>query len=346
MSDFLLQKHPRRGEIYHQPPGIRYSDELKKWVVTSPDLIRQAMYDDAFSVPTYDVTPIIEKLGVDLACLNELRRHFPLAVEGERHKLLREKFARHVAARSRPALDVFSAELGGRLAELADVPDGEPFCLQERLLKPTLRKTVLALADIDPKADFAVEELPLLFDSYLSASRRVKVNAIIRDALAMLPSDLPEEEKYFRIAVVALASNTTLASVSLNVIERLREQPGTPLGAIDWGSEFMRTGLPLVEKFALRDAMLGGQLIRKGEHIRLFIESDGVAPDGTHSYSDVFFAVGGHKCVGMSFSRQLWQRAATGLGAVNRKLRVLEVTEREKEYVFNLPERIRVEFHG
>lgn len=346
MSDFLLQKNQRRGEIYHQPPGIRYSDELKKWVVTSPDLIRQAMYDDAFSVPTYDVTAVIEKLGVDLRSLNELRKYFPLAVEGERHKQLREKFARHVAARSRPALDVFSAEFGGRLAELADLPDEEPFCLQERLLKPTLRKTVLTLADINPDADFAVEELPLLFDSYLSASRRVKVNAIIRDALATLPSDLAEEEKYFRVAVVALASNTTLASVSHNILERIAAQPDTPLAAIDWGSEFTRTGLPLIEKFAVRDAMLGGQLIRKGEQLRLFIESEGVAPDGSHSYSDVFFAVGPHKCVGMNFSRQLWGRVASGFGAVNRKLRVLEVAEREKEYVFNFPERIRVEFHG
>jgi cytochrome P450 len=346
VSDFLLQKDPRRGEIYHQPPGIRYSNDLKKWVVTSPDLIRQAMYDDAFSVPSYDVTPMIEKLGVDLRSLNELRKYFPLAVEGERHKQLRERFARHVAARSRPALDVLSAELGGRLAELADLPDEEPFCLQERLLKPTLRKTVLTLADIDPDADFAVEELPLLFDSYLSANRRLKVNAIIRDALATLPFDLAEEEKYFRVAVVALASNTTLASVSHNILERIAAQPDTPLAAIDWGSEFTRTGLPLIEKFAVRDAMLGGQLIRKGEHVRLFIESEGVAPDGSHSYSDVFFAVGPHKCVGMNFSRQLWGRVASGLGAVNRKLRVLEVAEREKDYVFNLPERMRVEFHG
>jgi hypothetical protein len=304
------------------------------------------MYDDAFSVPSYDVTPMIEKLGVDLRSLNELRKYFPLAVEGERHKQLRERFARHVAARSRPALDVLSAELGGRLAELADLPDEEPFCLQERLLKPTLRKTVLTLADIDPDADFAVEELPLLFDSYLSANRRLKVNAIIRDALATLPFDLAEEEKYFRVAVVALASNTTLASVSHNILERIAAQPDTPLAAIDWGSEFTRTGLPLIEKFAVRDAMLGGQLIRKGEHVRLFIESEGVAPDGSHSYSDVFFAVGPHKCVGMNFSRQLWGRVASGLGAVNRKLRVLEVAEREKDYVFNLPERIRVEFHG
>ena len=346
MSDFLLQKHPRRGETYHQPPGIRFSEELRKWVVTSPDLIRQAMYDDAFSVPTYDVTAIIEKLGVDLRSLNELRKYFPLAVEGERHKQLRERFARHVAARSRTALDVLSAEFGGRLAELAMLPDGESFCLQERLLKPTLRKTVLALADIDPQANFAVEELPLVFDSYLSANRRVKVNAIIGDALALQPADLAEDDRYFRVAVVALASNTTLASVSHNIIDRIAEQPDTPLAAIDWGSEFTRTGLPLIEKFAVRDAMLGGETIRKGEHIRLFIESDGVAPDGTHSYSDVFFAVGPHKCVGMNFSRQLWGRMASGFGAVNRKLRIIEVAEREKDYVFNLPERIRVEFHG
>ncbi|MCX7347264.1 MAG: hypothetical protein NTU78_16295, partial [Alphaproteobacteria bacterium] len=253
VSDFVLQKSARRGCIYHEGPGIRYSEELKKWVVTSPELIRQAMYDDAFSVHTYDVSPLIDKLGVDLHCLNELCKQFPLATEGERHRPLREKFARHVAAQTRGALDVLTAEVDTRLSILARKPDGAPFCLHEELLKPALRKTVLSLAGIDPTLDVPIEDMPQLFDCFLPVSRHVRINTLIRDILGRLPGELSLEDKYFRIAVVALASNTTLSSVSLTIADRLRAAEGTPLKDIDWGSDFVRTGLPLIEKWAVKD---------------------------------------------------------------------------------------------
>ena len=35
MSDFLLHKSPDKARIYAEPPGIRYSEELRRWFVTA-----------------------------------------------------------------------------------------------------------------------------------------------------------------------------------------------------------------------------------------------------------------------------------------------------------------------
>lgn len=345
VSDFMLQKFSGKGGLYHQQPGIRYSGELRKWVVTSPDLIRQAMHDEALSVPDYDLSEVISRANADLHCLNELKNYFPLAKEGEPHMALRERFARHVSSRTRPALDIFTAKFDEHLGKLAALPDGEAFCLYLELLRPSVRKAVLSLADLDTDLEFDVESLPQLFDSYLSVSRRRKINDLVRDILSALPDGMSPDERYFRVAVVALASNTILSTLALNAVDRLRSEPGISLKDIAWGSDITITGLPLIEKHALKDTLLGGQTIRKGERVRLFIEAGGVSADGKPGYSELFFAVGPHKCVGMSFGRQIWSRFAASVRRLDRKLRLIEVRDRECDYVFNFPERIQVEFH-
>ena len=38
MTDFLIQKLPDRGSYYHREPGIWYSSEINRWLVTAPEL--------------------------------------------------------------------------------------------------------------------------------------------------------------------------------------------------------------------------------------------------------------------------------------------------------------------
>ena len=344
MSDFLLQKSPERGSLYHRPPGIWFSDELKRWMVTSPDLIRQVMYDDAFAVPNYDVSPVVERLGIDLGHLNEIRKSFPLAVEGEEHRVLRERFARHIARHTAAALDALSRELAASEAALLAKPAGEGFCLYAEVLRPALQKAICTLAGAGFLEGVPIESTPPLFDDAISPSRRRKINLIFRDLLEKLPPGWDRDQKHLCAAVIALGANTLLGSVSLSILERWRGTPEKPLSEIDWGSDLIRTALALVEKRAVRATMLGPVEISPGARLRLFIESDGVLPQDHYRYSDLFFAVGSHKCVGMSFSKQAWARFARFLSAIPRRMSVLEVRERSGDYVFNFPETIRVHF--
>jgi hypothetical protein len=343
MSDFLLQKNQNRHETYSDPRGMWFSGELKRWIVTSDVLIRDIMSSDAFAVPSYDVSAIALKLEIDLSAITTVRNYLPLAVEGSRHSYLREMFARHIVKNTRPAIEVLSDELANRLGRLEGLAAGEKFCLYDRVLRPTLRHTVAALAGMNIPPELDIELIPQMFDDTLSMSRRRTINAVLAELLHLRPETLTEPERIMPIAVITLSANTLLGSLALSVVERLLASPGTPLSKIDWGQDFARTSLPLVEKKATKDNMLGGHHIQAGDRLRLFIESPGMNPAGQHQYDELFFAAGPHKCVGMSFCRTAWGQLTKALSMLDRKIRIIRVDMRDRDHVFNFPTTIEAQ---
>lgn len=344
MSDFLLQKQQNRADIYHRPPGIWYSDQLRRWMVTSPDLVRQAMYDSAFSVPSYDISSITERLKIDVEYLNRLREWFPLAVEGSKHRILREKFARHIAQFSKPALDALGPELESKREFLLTVPAREPFCLHSCVLRPTLMKVLVTLADLVVPIEWRIEDLPLLFDVRLPVRDRKELNQLVGDIIDIQKGSRSVDELYLRTAILTLSVNTLVGSVGWTIIESCHKAEDRTLHSVAWPTDLIRTGLPVVEKVAVVNATLGGQQIRQGQGLRLFVESEGVKPNGIYSFSDLFFAVGSHKCLGMNFSKHVWGKFRELLAHIDRPMRIIKVRERESDYVFNFPNFIEVQF--
>ena len=341
MTELLLQKQPGRFEVYRRRPGLWPLPGRKRWMVTDPDLIREVMTNDAFVVPTYDVSQLTARLNIDIAYLDELPKWLPLAHEGERHRHLRASFARAITSRSEPALAALRKALEAR-RHLFSQPDGTTVCLFDSLFRPAMRQAVGRLADIDLPPDLAVETIPQLFDDTISLARRRKINGLLEGLSRAIPETLGKEECYTRMSIVALSANTLLGSICLSFIERLRHSPGQPLAAIDWGRDLQRTALPLVEKRVVKPVTLGGQALVPGDRMRLLIEAAGFTPEGAHCYDDLFFAVGAHKCVGMNFSLKAWQAVADFLATLERRIEIVDVSERDGDYVFNIPERIVV----
>jgi cytochrome P450 len=341
MTELLLQKQPDRFAAYRRPPGIWLSPGSKRWMVTAPDLIREVMTNDAFAVPSYDISQLTARLNIDLAVLNRLRNWLPLAHEGERHRELRASFARAIAARTDPALGVLRQALEDRRS-VFDQPAGSEVCLFSTLFRPALRQAIASLSGVPLPEGLAVEVIPQLFDDTISLSRRRRINATLEAVSSFMPASLSDDERQIRMAIIALSANTLLGSTCLTFIEQLGGAPGTPLSGIDWGRDLVRTALPLVEKRVVKPVQLGGQPLKPGDRLRLFIEAAGFTPEGRHCYDDLFFAVGVHKCVGMNFSIKAWQAVAGFLSSVNRSVKLEAVTERDGDYVFNLPERIVV----
>lgn len=344
MSDFLLHKSPDKARIYAEPPGIRYSDELRRWFVTAPELIREVLYDDNYVVPGVNLTEFTEHLGLDLETVTGVIDWAPLVHEGDKHKLRREQLARLIARNNAAALEAISAELERRLAGVADLPAGQTFCLYSTVVRPVMISGLLRLADVTLSLDIPFETLPQMLDQALPVSRRKKINALTRRILDEMPAELSYDEKHVRSVIVALGVNTLLGSVCLSLVHIAQMNPGVKLSEMDWPADLPCTAVPHVERRALADCRLGAMDIRSGDIVRVFLESAGLAPDGTWRYSDVFFALGSHKCVGLNFSRQTWTRFVAGISTVDRPLRVIEVHERDQDYLFNYPDRIMVAF--
>jgi cytochrome P450 len=342
LSDYNIPRRADRHAIY-AGEGIRWSDQLKRWLVTDAGLISRILRDPAFESHSYDISALEQHFRLDLRHLKEISRLFPLAFDGEPHRRLRKRFSGGIAGNTEAALKTLESELDARLDTLL-VP-GRRFCAMQDLLTPAVTASILALAGLGSHAFAGAETLPLLFDDTISLKRRIAINAAIGafyDSLA----EMPPEERYFRIAIVALGANTLLASLAQSLAVTLERNAGSRLGEIEWDADFCATGLPVIEKVAGKDRDLEGSQVRKGDRLRLFLDAGGFSgPDGPF-YSDLYFAVGPHRCPGMNFSRRAWRLLAGRLGQFPVRLETHAMRLRDGDVVFKLPVQMELSVHA
>lgn len=344
--DYLLQKNPERVRLYAENNGIWWSNTLKRWMISNPRLLAEVMREPSFSVPSYDISPVTNRLKLDLHHINVLRTYFPLAVEGEAHRKLRARFAQEIAANTNLALDAFEKSLQENLNYILTDKTGADFCLIKDLFQPALKIANLTIAGIRDRSIQRIENIPQLFDDTISLKMRLEINETIEKIISKLPSNMSLDEKYFRTAIIALNANTLLGSISESVINTVSGQTPTPLNKIRWDAELPATGLPLIEKKAVKDVTIGGCAIKAGDRIRLFLDAAGFRGNSTPQYSDIYFAAGPHRCPGMAFSRQIWKLVVKYLSQVDKQLVIIATKYRERDYVFNLHELAGAKFDG
>ncbi|TDH36021.1 hypothetical protein E2A64_12020 [Pseudohoeflea suaedae] len=342
---FLLQKEPARASTYAQLPPIWWSDQARRWFVTEPGLIRQIMSDRGFSVPDYSVEVIMDRLNIDLAASMKMRDYLPLAWEGEKHKALRNRMTRIIAANTRPACELFQDQLRKNLS--AALAKG-CFCFVQDVIRPTMRATLLRLSGYPDPFDpdlLAIEVTAHIFDDRVSPRKRKHANEIIRTIVEKLPDEMTEEDKYSVAALNVVGSNSLLATLAQSLLHILSPNSGTMSSQMNWKIDMPVTGLPLIEKVCREERELQGHTIRPGDQLRLFIETGGLS-DGTQGYSDLFFAAGPHRCSGMAVSRQIWAILGDEMSRIEKKFRVLQTSERQGDYVFNFLDKLEVEIHA
>jgi cytochrome P450 len=342
-SHYQLHRQPGRQQIYQREGGIWWSQQLRRWMVSEPDLIAEVLRSSAFAGHSYDVSAVMSRFGVDLHHLEQLSLQFPLAFEGDRHRALRKKFSAEIAGNTAAALAAFEQELVERLQVL--LVAGKRFCAMQDLLAPATLCAVTRLAGLDLAPFAGLQTIPLLFDDTISLSKRVQVNAAV-DTLYNATGDVMlADEKYFRIAILALSANTLLGSLGESLTQVLARNRGVALCIMLFDADFPATGLPLIEKRAVRDCVLAGRLIKAGDRLRLFLDSAGFARSAAPAFSELYFAAGKHKCPGMNFSRRCWRLLAGQMARSNLKLRLDAAEHRKGDNVFNLAEKIEVSVH-
>lgn len=343
-SHYKLHKRPDRSFAYRQEGPAWWSQQLRRWMVTDAALIAEILRNPAFAGHDYGVAALMERFGVDLTHVEELSRHLPLAFEGRVHRVLRKEFSAAIASNTAEAMRVFEAQLRARIAELL-VP-GRRFCAMQELLAPATLAAVFALAGIAAPPPPGASTIPLLFDDTITVAKRLEINAILDELFQELGESMPADERYFRLAIVALSANTLLGSLGESLALTLEMNPQRRLCDTEWHRDFPATGLPLIEKRVTRDITIAGCEMKAGQRVRLFLDAAGFAKGERPLFSDLYFATGPHKCPGMSFSRRAWKSMAEQLQARPERVRLEAVAHRKRDNVFNFAEKLEVSVHG
>jgi hypothetical protein len=260
-SDYMLIKRADRYQHYGTLPGMWWSDELRRWIITDAAIADRVMTSPVFRVHDYSSAPLIKKLGVDLTHLEELRKFLPLAFDGPAHKILRERTARAIAANTRPTLDLLSTDCAAMVAALS-APGQRRLCLIEAVLKPMVFRSVLNVAGITAPVGLPFDRIPQMFDDTVPVRIRRQLNDFVGELLACMPADLPVEERYFRAAIIILGVDPMLGSIGGSLADIISRQPNLRCCEIDWDEDMPVTGVAAIERVAKTNEVVGGHHVK------------------------------------------------------------------------------------
>ena len=240
MKDFSLHKNPQRGHRYQSDGGIRWSDELKRWMISDPELMSQILRNPDFVVHEYRFDLALSRHGVDLPHLARMRDFLPLAVEGEQHAILRDRMIRDISLNTAAAIGSYETALAAALNEtIVNSRDGRA-CLAQRCLSALPSEGQHRHRRLGAICQIAIDEierlvdLPLFFDDMISIKKRAQLEEIAAQVLQAMPADFDMDEKYLRLSMLTLAIDTLSASVMLSVKSILEREPGVALNQIRW----------------------------------------------------------------------------------------------------------------
>lgn len=343
LSDYHFHKSENKKAAYFANSNPWWSNELKKWMCTNPKLIKSVLADDRFTVHSYQVKPLEEKTHTNFTYISAIVDYFPLALEATAHKEMRKRDAQKLGERVGSTLNLLKSEVGANIQALKQTT--QDINLYAELIEPNVRRALLHLADLDSLANHPIISISQLFDQAISIRKRIGINNQIAELLQLLPAELSDDDKYFRLSMFAVGYDSLLGSITESLVRTLLLNKNKRINEIKWSEELPNTGVPVIERVAKYDAELGNMVIKKGQRIRLYLESAGFAKTEDSLYSSLFFGNGIHKCIGQHLSKAVWQIFVQELVQIDRHFEIKSLHYRTEDYVFNIFDEIKVFFY-
>lgn len=341
-SDYHFHKRSNREQVYFAQESIWWSNTLKKWMCSNPELIIKILNDTQFAVHSYQIKALEQKLNTELGYLSKIIEFFPLGFEGEIHKEMRKSSAQKLAERMAGTLEVFRKEIQARIEGFDR--DSQNIELYTALIEPSVKRTLLYMADLECLYEQPILSISQLFDQAISVKKRLEINAQIGKLIEIMPGDMDTEDKYSRLSTFAIGYDSILGSLTESLVRTLQQNLDKKTHDIVWSESLPNTGVPVIERVAACNVEIGSVLIKKGQKVRLYLEAAGYAESENSVYNSLFFGSGIHKCVGMHLSNAMWKVLIQELSKISCTIQIQHLHYREEDYVFNIFDEIKVRF--
>lgn len=340
-SDYSLHRLSDKSAIYKKDIKLWWSDGLARWMCTDTSLIKEILSNPIFEVPSYSVQKIVSKLPVDLEHNIKLIKYFPVAQDGESHKEIRKRHALQIAKNSEAALKAFEACFKLKLEKLVLEPN-TTINLYDELIVPSFHVFLASLIDIDASLLSSSDSISQVLDETLPLTVRLRLNKKIGELVNSLPDNISEDEKYFKVSVIALGSDSLMGTMTESLVNVLKINNGKLLSEIKWPDEIPVTGVPVIERVITKECKLNDISLQANQRIRLYLDAAGYIHSETPSYSQLYFGSGNHLCLGMPIGRKIWKIIKDNFEKTNKKIFIQEATRREYDNVFNIYNTIKV----
>lgn len=299
----------------------------------NPELIQFILNSENFRVHEYKIERLETRFGIFLPHTINMIAQNPLALNGEGHKTNRKKLAIEIQQNSKKTLIAFEQDLIKHINSFGG--KGQTGDLIAEVLKPSILKAMLnmsGISGVDVSKDFEI--LSEIFDVTATIERRLAIETKIKAIYDKLPDAMAEDEKYLKIATLALGTESLLSTLALSVAAIFERHVGSSLKEMAWGDKITTTAVPIIERVAKSDLSIGGVDLAEGEAVRLFLEATGFDESGGAQYSQLFFGSGQHMCLGTFVGNEMWKIIGNVFSRVDKRIQIREL-EAGDSYSFN-----------
>lgn len=342
-SDYVFHQYADKQGVYISHSEIWWSAELKKWMCTNAAYIEKILSDKNFQVHSYSMKALEDRLGISLPHIAGITEHFALAKEGAEHKALRKQNALNLAQNFEKTLVKFKESLLTNIATILPIQHNVNWV--KSVIDPSLRSALITLSGLEDLDEKNIISITQIFDQSLSIKSRVKIDAQIATLLNSFKADLTMDEKYFKIAAFSIGYDSLLGSVTESFGRTLLQNANSKLSEINWGVNLPYSGVPVIERVAIRDCIIGEKIIKQGESVRLYIESAGFNDKYSSSHAALFFGHGIHKCIAMHLSNAVWKMFIEVISNIDKRFLIKKLTYRQDDRIFNVFDDITMDIY-
>ncbi len=323
---------------------LQWVSELGCWCVYDAYTITAILKSTDFAVADFAALhrTYEQKVGIDCSTLIQILHYIATANEGKRHAEIRRDAARLLTRDVAQTKQLISARLNDLTAKLCR--PGARVDLIKQIVRPvcdTMFESLLGSAPPGQAEDGV--SASQIFDLYLSLNRRREINA---KAYAMIADFSAAKGKLktspeYATALSMLGYDSIVGSIGCSLLHVLDNASGRQLCEVAFPRILPATGVPYIERFAAKDSVIQGTPIRKGDRIRLYLDS---GTPGEDAANRPFFGRGRHSCLGEEMSSWVWQCFADEFSRLPVSCAVESAKRRKPDWVFTYYSSIVVRF--
>jgi len=334
--------YPSKGVYFSNQPNIYWSDSFQRWLCFDKTLIDQILNDDTFRVHDFDIDQLTSRFNLDLKISSEILKLFPLAHEGDIHQELRKKFTIEINKNQKNALEVFKNEIQLVVQKIKNDCVNKEIDLIDSI-HTAIKKSNAVIAGMSQLSNLNFSDLSRVLDDKTSIKKRVEINNYLVEVLDEMSSEIPYQDKIFRLATLAVGSSSLLGSLSDSLLLILRCTPKGRFTNLSFDFDLPASGVSLLERVANKDISISNIKILKDQKIQLYIESSGYQNNPMPQYSTTYFAAPTrHVCPGMKYSLDMWRILSEAISSLDVSYELIDFNYRTGDSVFNFPTSIRV----
>ena len=135
----------------------------------------------------------------------------------------------------------------------------------------------------------------------------------------------------YATAIKMLGYDSLVGSLGHSILHLLKQAPERRFCEIDYPQNFPETGVPYVERFAVRLRVRRGQHQAGRDRLRVYLDPGGENADGKGA---CYFGRGRHSCLGEELARCVWRLFTEEMAKLDLRYTIESETRRKPDRVF------------